>query len=338
MKRKTASLAICGQRTLTDDSVIHFSTFKEIAMQNRFRILPIMLFTLGLGTGFMSTPAKANTTDLPVQFIAKQSNVSHSLAGKQSGPAIVTKVVEGRHKTKHYFPKSFRYKLKTPTLRGVKPEVKQAFDKRINTLINAELRAYRKGAANSTEFWEEKNSFPDMSTDKFKKWCARSSFTTLRGSVQASIYRGRYASAVLTFHGANAPCIGLGGLWVEWRTMRSVTIDTITGQFMTLSDFTSNRNNQVNQALDRWYKTVSHEFLKQPKLASDLTVCERPGNVMTIEAPLPCGVTNPTGASPKSKSALVAWQVRDDGVRLTLTAEDWIRQPVISWQDIARLR
>jgi hypothetical protein len=294
-------------------------------MQKRFIAAAATLLTLSLGATLMANPAQAVEPTAPGQ-----------------APAVVsTTVVKGSYKTKRYVPKSFRYNLKTPTLTGVKPQVAHVFDQRVKTLIKQELRNYAKGALTKRGFKKARkwDGDPSWSDARFYKWCNSSgSFEPLKGSFDAALYQGRYVSVVLTFTGTNAACMALGGLWVEYRTTRSVTIDTVTGQLMSLTDFTNNRDNRVNVALQSWYKTVSHEFMKKrPSFKADLPVCERSGNVRTVTGRKSCGFVR-VGSRVTQEPALVAWQVQDDGLHLTLTAEDAPRYVTLPWNSITRLR
>jgi hypothetical protein len=297
----------------------------EVFMKHKMAIAISVVSIVGCGL-----LAVAGTT--PAQAV-------EPTAPGQAPSVVSTTVVKGSYKTKRSVPKSFRYNLKTPTLTGVKPQVAQVFDQRVKTLIKQELHNYAKGAATKKRFYVNKKWYgmPSWSDARFYKWCNSGMFEPLQGSFDAALYQGRYVSVVLTFTGTNAACMALGGLWVEYRTTRSVTIDTVTGQLMSLTDFTNNRDNRVNVALRRWYKTVSHEFLKVPIVDPKMTVCERPGNVMTITGRLPCGITQNV-IRVFSEPVIVAWQVQNDGLHITLTADDAPRYVTLSWKDITRLR
>jgi hypothetical protein len=138
---------------------------------------------------------------------------------------------------------------------------------------------------------------------------------------------------VITFSGLNVPCVGLGGLWVGYQTDRSLTIDTKTGTFKSLRDFTANTEGKVAVAVKTWYSKESHEFFtKRPTVAKSLGVCDRPGNVHT---------ESPTQKScypqPSKRSGLVAWLVQDKGLKLTFIANSGTRYATLEWTRIPQL-
>jgi hypothetical protein len=168
--------------------------------------------------------------------------------------------------------------------------------------------------------------------DEYMEFC-QEGFRPLRGSFDSAVYKGRYASVVMTFSGQNAPCQSVGGLWVGYQTDRSVTIDTKTNKFKSLSDFTSNAEGDVTAGVKAWYAKQSHEFLsKRPTVTKSLKVCDRPGNVITVST-----AQKPCYATPAVKSGPVAWLVRDKGLRLTFPAGEGPRNAAVKWADIPRL-
>jgi hypothetical protein len=246
---------------------------------------------------------------------------------------VAARMVKGTRSTGRYIPEAFAYNLKVPTLQGVSAKSKRAFDRRIDSLIAAELAFYAKAALTQEEFNAsvESPEAAGMSTDKWVEWC-HVNFKDLTGTFSSSVYRGRYASVVLTFSGLNAPCVGLGGLWVAYQTDRSVTIDAKTANLKSLADFTSNANGEVTAAVKTWYARESPKSLsKRPKVTKDLKVCDRPGNVATILPQESCYI------DPYVKSGLVAWLVQDKGIRLTFPAADGRRYTTIRWARLPRL-
>ncbi|MDR1152731.1 MAG: hypothetical protein LBK72_09715 [Bifidobacteriaceae bacterium] len=303
----------------------------------------LVCLTLGLGT--LTQPAGATQQAPPAPTVA---------AAKQAGPSVATRVVKGTKKTDRYMPASYRYSLKLPTLKGVTAKVAKAFEKRIDALVASELRYYAKGAWTETGFraqlttWQEQSAAaggPIMSEAEYTAFC-RGNFTNLKGKYTSSVYAGRYASVVLTFTGQNASCVQLGGMWGGYQTERSVTIDTRTGKLMELMDFTSNRNGQVNAALKTWYAKTCHNDANCPKsnlgdtfplpqASKGLDVCDRTGNVGTDAVRQePCFVSLDPD---HTKTGLLAWQVRDSGLRLTVPAHNGPRYVLLPWKQIPRL-
>ncbi|MDR0504261.1 MAG: hypothetical protein LBG70_00410 [Bifidobacteriaceae bacterium] len=296
-------------------------------MQTFFRGVVIALLALGVGVGISTTPVDAATNNRVA---------AHQLVGvKPFAPVVTTQVDKGIHKTNRYLPKSYKYDFRLPKLGGVPQQVKQKFDRKIKALVAAELRGYDYGAVSKAVFDKEFALVSDqMSAADFAKTCVKDTFKPLKGKYVASVYKGRYVSVVLTFTGLNGACTGLGGLWVEHRTSRSVTFDVVTGQFMKLSDFTSNAHKQVSEAVSRWYNTKSHENWVTPKVGADLKVCDRRGNLMSIVSKLKSCWQGRT----KVKSILLAWRVSNQGIHLTFPAGDGPRYAMIAWEQIPRLR
>jgi hypothetical protein len=115
---------------------------------------------------------------------------------------------------------------------------------------------------------------------------------------------------------------------VGYQTDRSVTIDTKTGKFMKLKDFTSNTGGKVTAAVKTWYAKESHDNLsKAPAVAKNMKVCDRPGNVITLD-------NTQCFTDPYMKSGLVAWQARGDGLRLTFPAGEGPRYALLPWSAI----
>ncbi|MDR1151801.1 MAG: hypothetical protein LBK72_04880, partial [Bifidobacteriaceae bacterium] len=168
-------------------------------------------------------------------------------------PSVGTRVIRGSKSTVRYVPAAFKYNLKVPTLQGVAGKVKKAFDKRVDALIAAELTFYAKTALTQSEFEaNRKQEAPATPAHQWLDWCS-TNFRDLTGKYTSSLYQGRYASAVITFSGVNAPCVPIGGLWVGYQTDRSVTMDTKTGALKSLTDFTSNTGGKVSAAVKVWY-------------------------------------------------------------------------------------
>jgi hypothetical protein len=232
-----------------------------------------------------------------------------------------------------------------PTLKGVSATDSKAFYKRINALIRSELSYYAKGAARkaTVDFLTDEWSATET-RDSVIAFC-KGNFKNLKGKFTSSMYKGRYASVVLTFTGQNAACVQLGGLWCGYQTDRSVTIDTQTGALKSITDFTSNFNNQVSSAVKTWYDSVPHGYLREslnvsdtvvfdaPKINKGLEVCDRPGNVITDaprqEACFQTRLSRTTG--------LLAWRVSDKGLHMTFNAGDGLRYAQIPWSAIPRL-
>jgi hypothetical protein len=228
-------------------------------------------------------------------------------------------------------PEAFAYSLKVPTLRGVTAKVKKAFDRRIDSLIAAELAFYGEGALTQDEFAATKKAEggESMSSEKWISWC-HENFWDLKGEFASAMYKGRYASVVVTFSGQNAPCIGLGGQWTGYQTDRSATIDTKTGAFKSLTDFTSNGSGKVTAAVKAWYAKQSHEALaKRPTVTKKLKLCDRPGNLNTDSPKQQRCQDRPSEANKP-----VAWLVRDSGLRLTVWAADGPRYATLKWAKI----
>jgi hypothetical protein len=277
------------------------------------------------------------------------------VTAKQAGLSLTTRVVKGTKKTGRYMPKSYRYSLKVPTLAGATAAVKKAFDRRIDALVASELRYYAKGAWTETAYratlttWQDQAAAAGdavMSDTEFTAFC-QGNFKSLKGKYTSAIYQGRYASVVLKFTGQNAACVQLGGMWSGYQTERSVTIDTRTGTLMELMDFTSNRDGKVNAALKDWYAKNCDNSANCPKNSSrgdrfwvpeapkGLDVCDRTGNVGTdANRQEPCFVSR--DAQHPAKGVL-AWQVRDSGLRLTVPAGDGPRYVLLPWSQIPRL-
>jgi hypothetical protein len=239
-------------------------------------------------------------------------------------------VIRGTKSTGRFVPAAFKYNLKVPTLQGVSVRVKKAFDKRVDALVAAELAFYAKAALTQDEFDANRSQeAPTTPVDQWLGWCQKN-FRDLSGRFTSSLYQGRYASVVVTFSGVNAPCVALGGLWVGYQTDRSVTIDTKTGAFKSLRDFTSNTGDKVSAAVEAWYAKESHAFLtKRPAVGKALKVCDRPGNVITVSpGQAPCFPQPSTG------SGLVSWMVQDKGLRLTFPAGEGPRYVTVKWSKI----
>ncbi|MDR1293892.1 MAG: hypothetical protein LBK59_02865 [Bifidobacteriaceae bacterium] len=333
-------------------------------MVNKHLVAGIALVSLSLGTAVAvaSPMAAADTRGAGVAVTAK------------AAPSVVTKVIKGTKATGVYMPESHGYHLEMPALKGVSAKVKKAFTKRINALVASELKNYARGALWDYEFQKSYYDYQyqppgvpadpqKMTEQQYYTYC-QTGFKDLKGWFTGAVYQGRYASVVLTFSGINAPCEGLGGMWVEYRTNRSVTIDTQTGKLMDLADFTSNSAGKVNAALKKWYqaerrgddfcpkgsdaKPPSRSHLEDPwkvcdhagnvvfplpKVTKKLSVCDRPGNVMTINflQQRRCYFDIDT-----LKTGLVAWQVRNAGLRLTFPGGDAPRYILLPWSQIPR--
>jgi hypothetical protein len=122
-------------------------------------------------------------------------------------------------------------------------------------------------------------------------------------------------------------------MWTGYQTDRSVTIDTKTGAFKSLTDFTSNTKGKVTAAIKSWYAKESHEFLtKRPTITKNLRVCDRPGNVITVSpAQKSCYL------QPLKKTGPVAWLVQDKGVRLAFPAGEGLRYATLKWTQVPEL-
>jgi hypothetical protein len=309
------------------------------------------LVCLTLGLGAVAQPAGASAPTAPAGPAAPAA--SAAVAAKQAGPSVTTRVVKGTKKTGRYMPASYRYSLKVPKLNGVSATVAKAFDKRINALIASELSYYAKGAWYETYFratlatWQEgatQAGDTPISEPDFVAFC-RGNFTSLKGKYTSAIYEGRYASVVLAFSGQNAACLQLGGMWGGYFTERSVTIDLRTGKLMELMDFTSNRDGQVNAALKDWYAKTCHnsancpksflgDVFPLPKAPIGLDVCDRPGNLHSdAREQEGCFVSRD---SYYPETGIIAWQVRDSGLRLTFLAGNGPRYVLLPWKEIPR--
>jgi hypothetical protein len=238
-------------------------------------------------------------------------------------------------------PEAFTYSLKIPTLKGVVARVKRAFAKEIDSLIAEELAFYTKGALSKDQLDTRMSQDADASIrgravrdvpEWYLEWC-HEGFTDLTAEFTSSLYRGRYASVVITFSGYNAPCYGTGGLWEGYQSDRSITIDTRTGEFKSLSDFTSNAEGKVTAAVKAWYSKQSHElFEKRPTMTKKPTVCDRPGNVITISP-----AQSHCYSRPSERTGPVAWLVQDKGLRLTFPAGEGPRYATLKWSRIPQL-
>jgi hypothetical protein len=242
-------------------------------------------------------------------------------------------------------PEKFGYSLKVPTLRGVTAEVKKAFDKKVESLIAAELKYYAQAALTRSEFNTRMREDRDSTLqgklvrdvpDLYREYC-RENFTDLTGKFASSVYKDRYASVVVTFSGLNAPCVGVGGMWTGYQTDRSVTIDTKTGIFKSLTDFTSNTGGEVTAAVDAWYAKQGDQFFAEdhhPTVAKKPRVCDRPGNVHTESQPYtsrPCYTQSVKAGGP------VAWLVLDNGITLTFLAGNGPSYATLKWTKIPQL-
>ncbi|MDR1426627.1 MAG: hypothetical protein LBJ08_02570 [Bifidobacteriaceae bacterium] len=294
---------------------------------------------LGLGLSVAAGPAGAVT--------AGATNDDSPVSAKYVPLSVSSRTIKGTHKTGRYVPESFAYSFKVPTLKGTTAKVKKAFDKKIDSLIAPELKSYSKGAATRKMYKAFLAELPAYGSEQgvtrtaaeYKKMCAKN-FKPLKQWTNSAVYRQRYVSVVITFSGTNAACImGLGGMWDEYRTTRSVTMDTVTGEFMDITDFTSNAGGKVTAAVDSWFTTLPKKDLEYfwknpPVLPKVLKNCDRAGNVYSISLPTK-GLCYPAAYS---KSGLVAWQVRDKGLRLTFPSGAGVRQAMIPWSKIPRLR
>jgi hypothetical protein len=224
--------------------------------------------------------------------------------------------------------------VKVPTLEGVNSKIRASFDKRIDRIVASELAYYGEGAIPRQRFEAlVAEAGGEVSAEQYAEQCGRT-FRRLTGNFSRAIYHARYVSVVVTFSGTNAACGQLGGLWVGYRSDRSVTIDTKTGKFLRLTDFTSNTSGQVSAALKDWFATESREFWKGgPRVGSALKVCDRPGNARTVAIDQRACFTEPY-----SKSGVVAWQVRDRGLRLTFPAGDGPRHVLVPWPRVPEFR
>jgi hypothetical protein len=246
--------------------------------------------------------------------------------------SVGSRVVRGSKSTQRYVPKTLEYELRVPTLKGATAKVRTAFERKVDQIIAAELKAYSKGALTRTEFNRMKNTEgKTMSRDEYLDFC-QVPFERLTGRYTSSLYRGRYVSVVITFLGQNAACGQLGGMWNGYQSDRSVTLDTKTGAFKTLSDFTSNTDGRVSAAVGAWYAKESHKSLaNRPKVSRRLLVCDRPANVHT-DSPQ----QKACYADPYNKSGLVAWLLEDRGLRLTFPAANGPRYATIRWTQVAQ--
>jgi hypothetical protein len=262
-----------------------------------------------------------------------QDEPAAAAAVRPAALSVGTRVVKGTKSTGRDVPKTFKYTVKVPTLQGADAKAKKAFDKKIDSLVAAELTYYAKAALTEDQAIAIKTQWgSDMSAAKWLEFC-HENFKDLTGKFTSSVYRGQYASVVVTFSGIDAPCVGLGGLWVEYRTDRSVTIDTKTGTFKSLTDFTSNTSGEVTAGVKAWYAKESHEFwAKRPTVTKTLKVCDRPGNVITLST-----AHKACYPQPSAKSGPVAWLVQDKGLRLSFPAGEGVRHATIAWTKIPQL-
>jgi hypothetical protein len=256
------------------------------------------------------------------------------MAPEATAVSVGTRVAKGSKSTGRFIPKAFKYNLRIPTLRGVDPGVRRAFDERIDSLIAEELAYYSRGALTKARYTSVKSQEAGgstMSDGKWMEWC-HENFWDLGGTFTSAIYRGRYVSVVLTFSGLNAPCASLGGMWVAYQTDRAVTVDTKTGEFKSLADFTSNATGEVTAAVRAWHSSQADETLpKRPGLGKNLKVCDRPGNMATVFPQKSCYPV------PTEKTGLVAWSVQASGIKLVFPSGSGPRSAVIGWARIPRL-
>jgi hypothetical protein len=255
-------------------------------------------------------------------------------AFSQAAPSVAARVLKGNKSTGRYVPQVFNYNFKLPTLQGVPAKAKRAFDKRVDSLVAEELAFYATGALTQEQFNQDlaQNGGPNQTASSWRSWC-QEGFKDLTGKFSSSVYKGRYASVVITFTGLNAPCVALGGMWNGYETERSVTIDTKTGKFKTLSDFTSNKGGEVTAAMKAWHSKHRSESLENPpKVTKNLKVCDRPANLIT---------DSPTQKScykqPSKKTGPVGWQVKDSGLQLNFPTGGGPGSATLKWSRIPQL-
>ncbi|MDR0432900.1 MAG: hypothetical protein LBH48_06300 [Bifidobacteriaceae bacterium] len=298
-----------------------------------------------LGEGFVivlkGSRRVALLSVLALVFISCASFPSSAMGPSEDGSealrvrvSVGQRVVKGVKSTGRYVPNSFQYNVTVPTLRGATAKAQRVFNRRIDALVDAELEFYAKGALTQDQFTTTKAKQaggPETPVDEWLVWC-HENFWDLTGKFTSAVYKERYASVVLTFSGLNAPCVGLGGMWPEYRSDRSVTIDTKTGRLKSLADFTSNAGGKVTDAVKAWYAGQSHEFLtRSPVVAKNLRVCDRPGNVVTVSP-----TQAPCYRQAYKNSGPVAWLVRDKGLRLTFPAGEGPRHATLKWSRIPK--
>jgi hypothetical protein len=303
----------------TDLSVPHRRSSRNVLLT-----LALALTALVLPTA-LAAPADA------VQSLAPLT----AAPSAAKAPKTVTRVVRGTKATGKYFPESVKYNLKVPTLGGVTATVKKAFDTKIDSIIAAEVDYYSAVAFTKSEYDATKKAEggEGQSAAKWLAYCTET-FHDLSGKFTASVYKKRYVSVIITFDGRNAACTGLGGLWSgpPYQSDRSVTIDTKTGTFKSLSDFTSNSAGKVTAAVKTWYAGQSHEYLtKRPGVGKGLKVCDRPGNVNTTA---PAQYQDTCYRTPSLKTGTVAWLVQKKGIRLTFPAGEGLRYATLPWSQI----
>jgi hypothetical protein len=305
--------------------------WKAGAVMLRYRRLVAGLALTGCVVAGGITAGQANASEMRgVDF----DSPAVSGAFSQAAPSVAARVLKGNKSTGRYVPQVFNYNFRLPTLQGVPVKAKRAFDKRIDSLVADELAFYASAALTQQQFNESlaKEAGPNQSASEWLTWCHQN-FKDLTGKFDSSVYKGRYASVVITFTGLNAPCIGLGGAWTGYQTERSVTIDTKTGKFKTLSDFTSNKGGEVTAAMKAWHSKHRSEFLvNPPKVTNNLKVCDRPANLIT---------DSPTQKScyrePHKKAGLVGWQVRDSGLKLSFPTGKGPGSATLKWTKIPQL-
>ncbi|MDR1426625.1 MAG: hypothetical protein LBJ08_02560 [Bifidobacteriaceae bacterium] len=291
----------------------------------RMAIAGVVFLGMGLGA---TAPLAAAADAAPV-------------AAKPASVAVISRTVNATWNTGRYMPSSFKYSLRLPTLAGTSAKVKAAFDARIDALVKAELTYYSKSAWTVQDleaYVKEQFTMWGFSRDEAMSMCGQ--FQNLKGKLSAAVYEDRYASVVLTFSGQNWVCGGLGGLWVAYQTDRSVTIDAKTGKFAKLTDFTSNKGGKVSASVKTWYKgtvpeKISPYYFRLPTVTERMTVCDRPGNVITVDHKECIGEGPPNG---HKKPVLVAWQVRPEGLRLTFPGGARTEHALLDWDTIPRLK
>jgi hypothetical protein len=258
-------------------------------------------------------------------------------ASSQAAPAItlVARSEAGSWATHRVTPKRFEYSLTLPRLEGVSARVAAIWDRRVAALVRRELRYYAKGALNKRQIEAIAAARLRSTRAEILADCDMP-FEPLTAAFTGAVYKGRYVSIVLKFTGLNAACGGVGGTWVNYQTLRSLTLDTEDGKFLGLPDVTSNANGAVSTAVRHWYVPIRGGFMPgdPPQVTKRLEVCDRPGNLHTVvEWQRACDDRRDGPAN-----VALAWRVSDEGVHLTFSGTTGPVTALLTWGEVPELR
>jgi hypothetical protein len=244
-------------------------------------------------------------------------------------PAIELTVIAGTERTGRYMPREYSYRFEVPELSGATEDVEAAFRKKVRGVIAQELAKYNEGAITKSDVRALAKGFRQDFDSFVKTSCVN--FTEFQSSFRGAVYRDRYASVVLTFTGINAVCSQLSD-WAEYVSTRSITIDTQTGRFMSLSDFTSNEKRQVSKVLDGWKGNIQWGQPRKAVIGKRLAVCNYAGNANTM-APVVGGCNSGN----LHKEIPVSWRVTDKGLTLGYQGYASVKHVTIPWGKIPQL-